>query len=396
MQGMYDVLVVGAGPAGVAAGLTAHDRGLDVVVVDKARFPRDKPCGGGLTLRGVRLLPFDVTPVVEDVIHGFELRLSPGGTTYQPFRGPVAYMTQRRKLDLFLAEQAVAAGAEFHDGVRVRDVERRPDGDLDVLADGARARARLVIGADGANGISARVLGLGSARSFGVALEGNAALTPRLEARHRGRATLVLGSVPGGYAWVFPKGDHVNLGVGGWISEGPRMRAHLADLCRAEGVDVASLTDVRGHRLPFRAGWEGMARGRTAVVGDAAGVIDPLSGDGMFEAFVSARLAADAALDVLAGRAETLEGYPPALRRTLGGHAATAWVAKVMVERGTRVTWHILGTRAAARVLERRLTGSPLALPGLVASGLEEAARLLLPASRAQADRDTVGDAAAG
>ena len=119
-----------------------------------------------------------------------------------------------------------------------------------------------------------------------------------------------LGTIPGGYGWVFPKGDHVNVGVGGWEAEGPRLREHLAELCRRHGIDGDALESVRGHRLPLRRSGFVPARGRALLVGDAAGLVDPLTGDGMYEAFVSARLASAAALDVLAGRAETVEPTP--------------------------------------------------------------------------------------
>src|SRR5439155_580808 len=81
------------------------------------------------------------------------------------------------------------------------------------------------------------------------------------EERYKGLAVIELGSIPGGYGWVFPKGDHVNVGVGGWESEGPRLREHLAALCAREGIDVDSLERVRGHRLPIRRPGFAVARG---------------------------------------------------------------------------------------------------------------------------------------
>ena len=161
----------------------------------------------------------------------------------------------------------------------------------------------MIVGADGANGTTARALGLGGPITHGVAFEGNAPF----EERYRGLAVIELGTIPGGYGWVFPKGDHVNFGVGGWEAEGPRLREHLAELCRRHGIDGDALENVRGHRLPLRRSGFVPARGRAILVGDAAGLVDPLTGDGMYEAFVSARLASAAALDVLAGRAETVE-----------------------------------------------------------------------------------------
>ena len=136
--------------------------------------------------------------------------------------------------------------------------------------------------------------------------------------------------MPGGYGWVFPKGDHANLGVGGWMSEGPRLRDHLDRLARVHAVDPELLTDVRGHRLPMRELGAPAARGRVLLVGDAAGLVDPLSGDGMYEAFVSARLASEA---IIAGRPDE---YEAALSAAVDRHAAASWKAKRVVDRHPR------------------------------------------------------------
>ena len=136
---------------------------------------------------------------------------------------------------------------------------------------------------------------------------GNVPWSALEETRYASAAWVELGVVPGGYGWVFPKGDHANLGVGGWMEEGPRLREHLERLARAHGVDPSELTEVRGHRLPMRDLGAPAARGRVLLVGDAAGLVDPLSGDGIYEAFVSATLASAAIV------ADRPEEYEPAL-----------------------------------------------------------------------------------
>ena len=116
--------------------------------------------------------------------------------------------------------------------------------------DGERIAADTIVGADGVNGVTARAVGRD--HGVGVALEGNLPYTKCDRGEYAGKLVLELGVVPGGYGWVFPKGDHVNFGVGGWEAEGPRLREHLQRLCDAHGVRADDLTDVRGYRLPFR------------------------------------------------------------------------------------------------------------------------------------------------
>ncbi|HEX2503562.1 MAG TPA: geranylgeranyl reductase family protein [Miltoncostaeaceae bacterium] len=375
-----DVAIVGAGPAGSTAAYRLAAAGARVVLLDRQRFPRDKPCGGGLTMRGVGLLPFDVSPVVEDRVDRVLLRLRFERSSEQRFPSPIALMTQRRRLDHFLVERAGEAGADVRDGVRVRGVEADGPSAMVVDFEGGRLRAALVLGADGANGVSAKALGLGADRAFEVAYEGNLPVSGAAAAEHRGRVILEIGTVPGGYGWIFPKGDHLNVGVGGWAAEGPRLRAHLDRLCAEHGIEVGELTALRGHRLPLRRTWSLAARGRAAVVGDAAGLVDPLSGDGIFEAFLSAKLASEAALDVLAGQEATMEPYQGRLRRALAGHAATAWAAKLALERSPALTFHALRSPIMGRFVAARLGRSdPRTVPG--SAMLERSARLALGAA---------------
>jgi geranylgeranyl reductase family protein len=335
----FDAIIVGAGPAGSTAAYRLSRAGARVLLLDRERFPRDKPCGGGLTYRAVRELPVPVEPVVEDTVHRFQLGFRYARRFERHTEAPLILMTQRRRLDAHLAGQAAAAGADFRDGVRATALELEDDGAV-VRFGGSAAAAPVVLGADGVNGLTARALELAGERQHGVALEGN---VPRVHARedYKGRAVVELGTVPGGYAWVFPKRDHVNVGVGGWESEGPRLREHLERACAEYGLPPERLESLRGYRLPMRGARDRVARGRALLVGDAAGLVDPLSGDGMYEAFVSARLGAESALELLDGRAVSLEGYALRLEAALGRTLAASWKAKYALDRFPRLVYGV-------------------------------------------------------
>ena len=242
-------------------------------------------------------------------------------------------MTQRRRLDAFLVEQAQEAGAEFRDGTTAEGIE-----------------ATVVIGADGVNGSAAKEL---RDHQHEVALEGNVAYDAVERTRYARRAVVEFGTVPGGYGWIFPKGDHVNVGVGGWIEQGPNLRDHLRRLCQEHGIPEDALTDLRGYRLPLRRPGFTPALGRTALVGDAAGLVDPVSGDGIYEAFLSAKLASEAALDVIAGRASDFSAYAGELQRTLALSAAASWRAKLALERFPRLAFALLRAPLAWQALEQ-------------------------------------------
>jgi geranylgeranyl reductase family protein len=357
----YDVAIVGAGPAGAVAAHRLASAGVATLLVDKASFPRDKPCGGGVTGRAARLLPFSIEPVVEDVIHRIDCRLHYARRFGRHARNPLAYMTQRKRLDHFLLQKAAEAGADVRDGVKVADVRAHA-----LTVDGEEIAVRVLIGADGCNGTTARALGLGGEIVHGVALEAN---FPH-ETRFAHTMQLELAVVPGGYGWIFPKGDHVNLGVGGDESEAPRLREHLRRLCEAHDVDFAAATGTRGYRLPMRRPGSRLARGSTAVIGDAAGLVDPFSGDGMYEAFLSASLVTGAALDLLAGRAASLEPYAEAVERRITPLALAGWGAKAAFDRFPRTTFALARLPFTFRVVEKLLQGE-LSHPG-AARGLEK------------------------
>ena len=361
----YDVAIIGAGPAGSTAAYRLAAAGARVLLLDKATFPRDKPCGGGVTGRAARLLPFSIEPVVEDVVDRLECGLRYRHRFTRRARAPLAYMTQRRRLDHFLLQRAAEAGAE----VRVGET-----------ADSRELDARIVIGADGCNGSSAKQLGLAEGVVHGVALEANYPYEPR----YAGAMVLEIAVIRGGYGWVFPKLDHVNVGVGGNAEEGPRLRRELRRMCEAYGIDPDAAEDTRGYRLPLRLPGTQLARGRTAVIGDAAGLVDPFSGDGMYEAFLSAQLVAEAALAVLAGREQDLSAYQAAVERRIAPLTRAGWGAKRAFERFPRATYALARLPVTFRVLEKLLQGE-LPQPG-AARGVEHAAiRAIYALSRAAA-----------
>ncbi len=332
----FDVLVVGGGPAGSTAAIRLADAGASVLLVDKATFPRDKPCGGGITTRAFAQCPVDPTPVVEEEVDLVELRFRYDDSVVRHAGSPVIRMTQRRRLDAFLLGAARERGVEVREGTTI---------------DAATAPADYVIGADGANGTTAKALDLGGAIVHGVAYEGNVGYDVVPRERYSRRAVIELADIPGGYGWVFPKGDHVNVGVGAWQEEGPRIREHLARVCEAHGLDASQLDGLRGHRLPLRRPETRVANDRALLVGDAAGLIDPVSGDGMYECFVSSRLAAEA---IIAGR---LDEYPVALDAALARLHGASWKLKRALDRWPRTSWRIARTSLLWRSVERLLLG---------------------------------------
>ncbi|MEX2245453.1 MAG: NAD(P)/FAD-dependent oxidoreductase [Dehalococcoidia bacterium] len=309
----HDAIIIGAGPAGSTAARELAQAGARVLLLDRASFPRDKPCGGGVTFRADQAAGVDLDPVTERRIYGARVSIALGRSFDRTTDRLLARMTQRSRLDAYLAETAACAGAEFRDRVRVDAIEQ--NGAVTVRAGRDVYTAPLLIGADGVNGVTSKSLGLAPLSEHAVAFEANYPASAAEMERWEQHIGLDLGGIPGGYGWVFPKGDHLNVGVGGWKSVGPTLRARLSRLCAFYGFDESKLFGFRGYQLPLRDDAAPVVCGRAMLAGDAACLVDPLSGEGIWAAFESGRLAAQEARRLLSGEAADLSGYS----RTLDG-----------------------------------------------------------------------------
>ncbi|MHB8376550.1 MAG: geranylgeranyl reductase family protein [Dehalococcoidia bacterium] len=312
MTARYDAIVLGAGPAGSTAARQLALAGARVVLLDRATFPRDKPCGGGVTFRADAASGLDLAPVTEREIYGVRVSIDMRRPFERRSDRVLARMTQRTRLDAYLAEQAAAAGADFRDGSPVRAVEI--DGTtMRARVNGDVYEAPVLVGADGVNGQTASVLGLAPLSEYAVAFEANYPADARTLDDWSHFIALDLTGIPGGYGWVFPKADHLNIGVGGWKHVGPTLRERLSKLCAFYGFDASRLYGHRGYRLPLRRDGAPIVRSGAMLAGDAACLVDPLSGEGIWAAFVSGRLAAQEARRYLAGEVRDLTGYQRAL-----------------------------------------------------------------------------------
>ncbi len=316
MSQFYDVIVCGAGPAGTMAAAEAARAGLSVALLEKQFMPRYKTCGGGMPMTMDAFL-WDLAPEsfiecqITHMRHSWKFgdvhlgQVNPAGTTK-----PLAlWMAQRPLFDQALARRAERAGAEVIDGLVVRSLIQESDGVL-VRAEGLKtgsvwqAKARYVIGADGANGVTVKATQLRQNPSIAIALEvelphrwgdGHGDLRPEV-------AHLEYGAIDRGYGWIFPKNDHLNIGAGLFRPDGkdprrdrtvPKMLQQMVcDYMDSMGLKY-SADELRfhGHPLPLWSGKEPRQEGRILLVGDAAGLVNPLFGDGLLHAVKSGQIA---------------------------------------------------------------------------------------------------------
>ena len=293
------------------------------MMLDKAEFPRDKPCGGAVSAHCAALLDLDISAVVErtvsDIFITHKQRQGKGTELHRSSAEPFAYMTQRSRLDALLAEKAVDAGATFRQREGLRSVEQC-SGQVTVRTlPGNVYRGRVLVAADGGNGVTARMSGISHPPDYkhSIAIEGN--VTPRrgFPAKWEKAIGVDFGNIEGGYSWLFPKGDHLNIGLGGYHRVGPKLRGRLKGLVEFYGFDAAELRGVRGHYLPQRRENFPLVAGNVLLVGDAAGILDPLTAEGISAAVQSAQIAAASIVRYLDGENPGLEQYTQALEQSI-------------------------------------------------------------------------------
>jgi len=363
---IWDVAIVGAGPAGAAAALGAVAARPDarVLLLDKAAFPRDKACGDGIAPHALDVLAglgVDVGEVTEGYppVDLLELRGPSGAAAVGTMRRP-AYVIPRRVLDARLVDAAVARGVEL---VRrtVRRVEVRHDR---VVLDGDVA-ARVVVGADGANSLVRQAVGL-RARGDGVVALGLRAYAPAPAGGRPAQRILMADQRWPAYAWSFPIGDGTaNVGygevlrggrrglVGGWrrgLLRGVTAAAGGTEVSRAlllerlhallPELDARAVREARAHHLPFSTARVGQPDGRVLLAGDALSLVNPMTGEGIFYAVRSGALAGAAARHGGRAGAAYLRAVTEALGRHLRATAATALLStfRATVDAGVRAS----------------------------------------------------------
>lgn len=290
----HDLVILGGGPAGAAAANWAAGHGLKVLLIDKARFPRDKLCGGLFTGRArdeyIRIFGRDLDPDLFEERRAIAFHLGP-----RPMGRmddvPAMYLTMRHSLDAHLLALADRAGAILRTGCRVATFDLARD--RLTLEDGTRISYKILIGADGVTSAVARAL---FGRSFdpdriGFALEKE--MPPVTDPDILRTVRVDFGVADWGYGWSFPKRGSTTVGVGGLHRRNPDMKARMT--AYATRLGQGDPHGMKGHFLPFGDVRRRPGLGNVLLAGDAAGFVDPITGEGIGHALASGRMAAEAA-----------------------------------------------------------------------------------------------------
>lgn len=380
---VWDVVVVGAGPAGASAAYAAASTGRKVLLLEKAELPRYKTCGGGIIGPSRDALPPGFELPLRDRVHAVTFTLNGKLTRTRRSKRMLFGLINRPEFDAGLVEVAKKAGAEVRTGVTVLRVEQHGSAVPDrrtvaiVLGDGRTVLARAVVGADGSAGRIGAHVGV-KLDQVDLGLEAEIPVPATVAEDWAGRVLLDWGPIPGSYGWVFPKGDTLTVGVISARGEGAGTKRYLEDFIARLGLAGFEPSVSSGHLTRCRSDDSPLSRGRVLVCGDAAGLLEPWTREGISFALRSGRLAGEWAVriaeaqDAVDARRQALN-YAFAIKAGLGVemgvgrrmltlferrpgliHAAVtgfrpAWHAFARITRGTTTLAEIVRTHPVAR-----------------------------------------------
>ncbi len=374
----YDTIIVGAGPAGCATAYDLAHAGRRVLLLDRRSFPRHKACACGLTRKTLNALRYSVDPVIEYICHEVVLQQGNNDTAIQELRvhtrNPICAMAVRERFDAFCLKQTLAAGSnggsvtflKIENIIAIRESDASVELDVETADGPLTFAAPVLIGADGSNGQTRRLIHQQREPGWyerGFALEACVPYSAMPAELPCGNAPTDLvfdfAPLPGGYGWLFPKGDHVNIGVGVFAASEEYADTNLRQVTRQRLADYTmhklgvELTAITAHITGQYLGMGGDAytpRGRVLLAGDAAGLVDQLTGEGIYSALISGQAAAAA---ITSNTTDVARAYAKRLRplqRTLAFSARAARSFYREPERGFRAMRHPLLRRIILKI----------------------------------------------
>ncbi len=337
---MFDSIVVGAGPAGATAAYYLAKKGHSVLIIEKASWPRYKPCGGGVSPAIAEWFDFDFTPVVKNTVSQVKYTWKMGDPMEIELEGVTPmWMVQRDEFDNFLVQQAIQQGAELKDNLEVTEINLQ--GDIwQVSTSGGNFEGKYLIAADGANSFIANKLGFAPAKTVAAA---SLEVPAEVSDRRANMAYFDFGSLKNGFMWCFPKADGFSFSaayVRDVKGDSQELQKQLSKYAEQFGLNAASGKYIQ-HPLSLWDGDRPLHGERVVITGEAAGIVDPLIGEGIRPAMFTGMKAAQAVSSAIAGEAGALEQYTETIKQEWGSNLAKAQLLAGIFYKAPKIAYKV-------------------------------------------------------
>ncbi len=294
---MYDAIVIGSGPAGTACAITLSKNNKKVLLLEKYKLPRYKSCGGGLSQKSYEILKnldVDINKFVENEINNVDFIYKHKNTVNINFDYPVIKTSMRDKLDFGLINKSTNFGTIVNSSEKVEEINQK-ENYIVVKTDKTEYKSSFVVGADGAHSVTAKHFN--NTKKNAIAVEAEIINTPEMNVNKK-TIELHYGIIPHGYGWIFPKKNVISIGIGSFLPKTKGLNDYYYKFKENIGFKNCEEKILKGHPIPILTHKNSnYNNGNILLVGDAAGLVDPLSGEGIYYALQSGIWAAEAIIN---------------------------------------------------------------------------------------------------
>jgi geranylgeranyl reductase family protein len=306
---LFDIAIIGAGPAGASSAYHSNKFGLSTILFEKETLPRHKACGGAVALHVQEILDFSISPVVERKISKMFISIGLKKYFISDFKRPFVYMVMRDKFDYYLIEQAKNTGTTIKDNCSLLGIKKGNNGNYIIKTTNLEVEAKYIIGADGANSTVRKLVSAPPSQNTFIAIDREVYSDKLYLNKWKETLFLDFACLPSGYAWAFPKKNNYSTGAGTSKKFSKMLKTYYKQFTNRyqNELNFQKTFIEQGHPLPVRKKGEKIVFDNIIFVGDAAGLIDPMSGEGIYYAIRSGQIAAETINSVSEGSCDISE-----------------------------------------------------------------------------------------